>query len=342
MKGLLTINRWPMRRFVWSLMGCVVGVVMAISSGETHHETQHREQNDIAMSVPEMLDLYECGRCHRLATPHRLIGPSLWKLGDRMDAITIRASILKPNAVIPTGYPAGLMQKRLQTIGFYSDITRAPAILDRIVAYLAGERKQISKAIEVVHEPVQSAEALLAIADGAVLWPDGQQFEVMAFHIDARLVTKAEFAVFIANGGYTTKRYWDRTGWSVFTRRRNRTQPMGWQLERDMLSEQPVVGLSWYEADAYCRWAGKVLPSVLEWELACQEVQTWLSQPPRARSTWEWTAEAIWKGGADPSYDRQTRCTTRLPSYRALDGKQTGFRCRGLSTREALPQPAEK
>ena len=82
--------------------------------------------------VTALLEIYECTRCHRLQTPHRLIGPSLWKIGERADAAAIRESILTPDAVVAPGYPAGLMQTRLQELGFYDDIAHQPAILERL------------------------------------------------------------------------------------------------------------------------------------------------------------------------------------------------------------------
>jgi iron(II)-dependent oxidoreductase len=171
------------------------------------------------------------------------------------------------------------------------------------------------------------------------VWPDGQRFEVAAFHIDTHPVTKTQFAAFIANGGYTTKRYWDRIGWSSFVRRRKRIQPLNWQAGRDRTSAAPVVGVTWYEADAYCRWVGTTLPTALEWERACFDVPEWLGADGLANPPWEWTAEAIWKGGEDPAGDHRTRCAVRVSSHRALDGRQTGFRCRAVSN-PAVPAAA--
>jgi hypothetical protein len=270
-----------------------------------------------------------------LTTPHRLVGPSLWKIGERVDAATIRASILTPDAVVAPGYPSGLMQQRLQDVGFYTDLERYPKMLDRIVAYLSGSAVTQSATAAMTW----SQDTMLALAAGAVVWPDGQRFEVAAFHIDTHPVTKTQFAAFIANGGYTTKRYWDRIGWSSFVRRRKRIQPLNWQAGRDRTSAAPVVGVTWYEADAYCRWVGKTLPTALEWERACLDVPAWLGADGLANPPWEWTAEAIWKGGEEASGDRRTRCAVRVTSHRALDGRQTGFRCRAVSN-PAVPAAA--
>ena len=316
------------------IVACLAGLLISTTAVWAHHNNQHRVADAPMKSVPELLVIYECARCHRLSTPHRLIGPSLWKIGERVDADTIRASILTPDAVVTPGYPSGLMQQRLQEVGFYTDIERYPAILDRLVSYLSGATVSppASAAVTLSQEGMSTIEA------GAVVWPDGQRFEVAGFHIDTQPVTKSQFAAFIANGGYTTKRYWDRIGWSSFVRRRKRTQPLNWQPDRDRTSAAPVVGVTWYEADAYCRWAGKTLPAVLEWERACLDAPAWRGDdgpnPP-----WEWTAEAIWKGGDDSAGDRRTRCAVRVSSHRALDGRETGFRCRAVSN-PAVPAAA--
>ncbi len=319
------------------------GLCVLVSLMVAHADhAAHAEPPVTPVAVTKLLDIYECTRCHRLTSPHRLIGPSLWKLSKRLDMAAIRAALLTPDAIVTPGYPAGLMQKRLQDVGFYEDIARQPAILERLVAYLAGRPVPL---------PMSPGAALLeermaSIPDGLLVQSGAPGIEIPAFAIDSEPITKAQFAAFIAAGGYTAKRYWNRTGWSVVIKRRKRTQPLGWHVGRDPASTQPVVGISWYEADAYCRWVGKTLPSAQQWERACQKIPTWSGLEPQAERKWEWTADAIWKGGQEPSDNRQARCAARVPSHRALDGRYTGFRCRArtipAASSLARPQPAAK
>ncbi|WP_089946258.1 SUMF1/EgtB/PvdO family nonheme iron enzyme [Candidatus Entotheonella palauensis] len=307
--------RAQLRKMVLIAMVCIAANLpyMTLDGAAAHHDPNHDATGDV-IPVRQLLDIYECSRCHRLNTPHRLIGPSLWQLGKRKTAAAVRASLLDPNAIIVPGFPAGLMQKRLQEVGFYSDIARRPAVLDRIVAYLIGPRDMASSTdtdsdTTRVQPPAPSSGST----------------------IDTAAVTKQQFAAFIADGGYTTKRYWDRIGWASVIRRRHRSQPSGWDPGRDTSSSEPLVGVNWYEADAYCRWLGKTLPSVQEWERACVDMPMWSDAPPQSALQWEWTADAIWKAalaGADHSRDH---CTERVVSHRALDGHRTGFRCRAIT-----------
>jgi formylglycine-generating enzyme required for sulfatase activity len=86
-------------------------------------------------------------------------------------------------------------------------------------------------------------------------------------------VTNAEYQAFIEGGGYQTRAYWTEAGWGW---KGDRTQPAYWTDEEYGGPRQPVLGVSWYEAVAYCRWLSAStgqeyrLPSEAEWEKAAR------------------------------------------------------------------------
>ena len=104
--------------------------------------------------------------------------------------------------------------------------------------------------------------------------------DVTAFSIARAAVTNAEYAEFVAAGGYQTEDYWNPDGW-IWIQNNQIAHPgywtpqgnQQWTMRRfdktlPLPDNEPVIHVSWYEADAYCRWAGLRLPTELEWEVA--------------------------------------------------------------------------
>ncbi len=101
----------------------------------------------------------------------------------------------------------------------------------------------------------------------------GAPVPVEAFYIDRDCITNADFARFVKAGGYDKPQFWpqDTLPWVLqFVDRTGNTGPKFWTDGRppeDKL-DHPVVGICWYEASAYARWAGKRLPTSAEWQRA--------------------------------------------------------------------------
>jgi formylglycine-generating enzyme required for sulfatase activity len=96
-----------------------------------------------------------------------------------------------------------------------------------------------------------------------------RQVTLAAFWIDVYPVTNARFALFLQAGGYDEPRWWSAAGWA-WRQRRHTQQPALWGEAGWDAPEQPAAGVSWYEADAYARWAGRRLPTDAEWEKAAR------------------------------------------------------------------------
>ena len=88
-------------------------------------------------------------------------------------------------------------------------------------------------------------------------------------------VTNAQFRLFIEAGGYKEKRWWTDTGWAQ-RKKDGWTQPRFWTDSNWNGAEQPVVGVSWYEAVAFCLWLSEttgekiMLPTEDQWQYAAQ------------------------------------------------------------------------
>jgi len=133
-----------------------------------------------------------------------------------------------------------------------------------------------------------------------------------AFALASRPVSNAEYQAFVDAGGYAEPGHWLAEGWD-WLQAKARKAPMYWQRQdeggwaeftlhglRPLEPAQPAVHLSYYEADAYARWAGARLPTEAEWEVAAQAAQG-LHPPAQAAQrlhpaaqaapgeVWEWT-----------------------------------------------------
>lgn len=89
------------------------------------------------------------------------------------------------------------------------------------------------------------------------------------YWIDLYPVTNEKYRAFIEAGGYDCQRNWSEDGW-VWKTKNNIAAPEYWDDADWNKADHPVVGVSYYEAEAYSKWVGKRLPTEREWEKAAR------------------------------------------------------------------------
>jgi gamma-glutamyl hercynylcysteine S-oxide synthase len=125
------------------------------------------------------------------------------------------------------------------------------------------------------------------------------EVDIAPFRIAKAPVTNAAFAAFVDAGGYRNREFWSAAGWA-WRERVGAERPVYW-LEKignswtwlryraveELPPNAPVMFVNWYEADAWCRWAKRRLPTEAEWEVAAlgEPIRSGLAETKRR---WPW------------------------------------------------------
>ncbi|MGH2367998.1 MAG: SUMF1/EgtB/PvdO family nonheme iron enzyme [Chloroflexota bacterium] len=158
--------------------------------------------------------------------------------------------------------------------------------------------------------------------------------EVRPFVIARAPVTQQAFAAFVDDGGYRRRELWSEAGWR-WREGSGAEQPVYWRRaghgweRRDfdrwvaLEAHRPVINVNWYEVEAYCRWAGRRLPTEAEWEAAAvgepaadgsrlaprKRRFPWGDDPPTPeRASLDWRAMGCLNVGALPAGDSAFGC----------------------------------
>lgn len=194
-------------------------------------------------------------------------------------------------------------------------------------------------------------------------WAHAQ--DVPEFEIDAQPVTWGQYVEFVDDGGYDTPECWSPLGWEWLQRESRDEGRRGPRYVEQigaasgavmqslfgkptrMSSSQSAMHLSWWEADAWARWAGRRLPTELEWEIAAHlatrqgfrwgEVREWTASTLRPWPGFQpdnWTAHTDFEAQAHFGTARvqrgacfAARARMKHPKYRgfALPGRDDAF-----------------
>jgi iron(II)-dependent oxidoreductase len=161
--------------------------------------------------------------------------------------------------------------------------------------------------------------------------------EVAPFRIARAAVSNAEYAAFVDDGGYRRPELWDPEGWH-WHEQAGTTHPVywrpgtdGWELRRfdrwvPLRPHAAVIHVNWHEARAYCRWAGRRLPTELEWEVAAAGEPS-----PDGRSLAPTKRRYAW-GEEPPTPERANLDGTNLGTIDvgALPAGDSAFGCRQM------------
>lgn len=175
--------------------------------------------------------------------------------------------------------------------------------------------------------------------------------EIQPFRVARAAVTQAEFSRFVDAGGYHRREFWTDDGWQ-WRDKAQAEHPVYWKKEKDgwqrrdfhrwvhLEPHRPVIHVNWYEADAYCRWAGRRLPTELEWEVAAA------GEPDGNRLS---SRKRRWPWGDAPPRGMQANLNSRLLACTDVGAYPEGdsaFGCRQMignvwewTTSDFLPYP---
>lgn len=152
--------------------------------------------------------------------------------------------------------------------------TRLLALIEHEGATL-DERLEAGAALARLGDARATTSPRVAIGEGPFsMGEPARSVELPAFSIDRYPVTVAAYAAFVRDGGYTRRELWSSEGWA-FRKAEGIVKPRFWdepEWAAYLVPNHPVVGVSFYEAEAYAAATTARLPTEAEWEKACRGI----------------------------------------------------------------------
>lgn len=228
------------------------------------------------------------------------------KLDDLYKLLWWRQNVTRANALAPvtsaSPEPPRARTKRPPSASLVDQLVeqRRIALLLRPQVAASLSREQLEAAQQALDDAMAIVpEGLVAVyarayehSDERTVKQSERLIQVDGFFLDRLAVTNREFLDFLDDGGYEQMSLWDEAIWPAvlgFLDRTGQPGPRFWAngVFPSGQGEHPVVGVSWYEASAFARWAGKRLPTDPEWiKAGSWPVITENGKPAQRRFPW--------------------------------------------------------
>jgi len=162
------------------------------------------------------------------------------------------------------------------------------------------------------------------------------QVEIAPFSISKTAVANGEYLEFVKEKGHARREFWSEAGWR-WRENASAEYPVYWKRDgeswlhrnfdqwTDLELNHAIIHVNWYEADAFCHWAGRRLPTEAEWEIAAS------AEPIADRSGISNRRKYPW-GNAPPTPDRANLDWHAMGciDVRALPASDSMFGCRQM------------
>ena len=238
----------------------------------------------VRADIDELYDAFQHPRRNRPALP--LLGPSEARsyVGTVRDKVldVLERSPLEGGRLVDQGFAFGMIVQHEQQ---HDETMLATHQLREGAPALHAEPPQPPRAADLPPEVLVPAGAFTMGTDVEPWALDNERparpVHTPAYWIDTVPVSNGAYIAFLDGGGYDDPRWWTAEGWAhrcsasvsapLFWRREG---GQWWRrrfgVDEPVPLDEPVQHVSWYEADAYARWAGRRLPTEAEWEKAAR------------------------------------------------------------------------